>query len=350
MKKNILSLLIFLMFLLTASAFYADDTEFFTVRATPDVWILLDTSGSMTWDLSGCPTWGDGSEGYEGRDTDGDSLPNDARMHIIKTALHGLVSDPEVDVRWGLATYYQKKYSAKSDDHYRQATSYPAWYECNSSPSAYSRPNMWWHSGTQTYAYEAFGMRVQMAEGAPSHINEILSWIDNSSANFKELRAQGGTPIPGALRGARYEYQSTIASDNARWCRGYYVLLLTDGEPTYGIEQESYDQGKNAKWSDYDGGSPSWMKQQCWWEADSLMNTYIPAQGPDPEQVVQIKTYVVGMGLEGSSTLDSIAYYGGTDHYYPASDPEELQAVLKEIIAEILSVTTSYSGGEVTSI
>jgi type IV pilus assembly protein PilY1 len=328
----------------------ADDTEFFTTKITPDVWILLDTSGSMTWDMQGCKTWGEGSPGYEGRDTNGDGLPNDSRMYQVKNSLYNIVSDPEVDIRWGLGTFYQEKTWGPSDNHYKTAAFYPFWSECYASPFPYSNPNMWWHSATRNFAYEAFHIRVQIAEGAPSHINEILSWIDNNSNNFKELKAQGGTPIAGALRGVRYEYQSTIPSDNARWCRGYYVLLLTDGEPTYGIDQETYNQGKNAKWSDYNGSSPTWMKQQCWQEADSLMHTYIPPQGNDPAQVVQIKTYVIGLGLEGSSTLDSIAFYGGTDKYYSASDPDELNTILREIISEILSVTTSYSGGEVTSI
>ncbi len=323
--KYLIKLLLASVFLIcTVSSFFADDTEFFRYYVTPNVWIILDTSGSMTWDMQGDWTGGDGSEGYEGWDTDGDGLPNDARMYMVKNALHMLVSDPEIEIRWGLASFYQDDYWGSSDGKYTE--------------------NIWWHSATQPLAYQAFFQRVQMAEGAPAHINAILKWVDNGGTPPKqEFRAQGGTPIPGALRGARYEYQSTIPQDNARWCRGYYVLFLTDGEPTYGINPDGTWAG-NGSFVD-----PLWQSQ-CASEAESLMNTYIPPQGGDPEQVVPIKTFVVGVGLEGSTTLENMAIAGGTNHYYPATSPEELQAILQTIVSDIISEATSYSGAEVTSI
>ncbi len=345
MKHFIVSTFTLLFILCAFSQFYADDSEFFSYYVTPDVWIILDTSGSMTWDMNGCYTFGDGSEDYEGRDTDGDSLPNDSRMYIVKNALYNMVSDPEIDIRWGLAAFYQEKDSSASDAWYRVSDSFPDHSICN--PDVWSfpgyRPDIWWHGATKDSAYEAFQMHIEMAEGASAHINEILRWIDNVSGNFKELRGQGGTPLPGALRGVRYEYMSKIPSDNAKWCRGYYVLLLTDGEPTYGI-------GSGGAWAG-DGGTidPLWQKQ-CKWEADSLMHTYIAPHGGDPDTVIPIKTYVVGIGLEGSGTLDSIAKYGGTEEYYPATNPQELQEVLRAIISDIINQATSYSGAEVTSI
>lgn len=350
MKQITVSILAFLFIICMATPFLADDQQFFSYYVTPDVWIILDTSGSMEWDMQGCATYGDGDavSDYSGRDTDGDGLPNDSRMYLAKQALYELVSDPEIDIRWGLATFYQAQYSAASDAHYRvpnSGFSYPHWTECNPYWSSYYRPQIWWHTATKTYAYEAFSMHVEMAEGAPSHIAEILRYVDCNSADAgkKELRAQGGTPIPGALRGVRYEYQSKIPSDNAKWCRGYYVLLLTDGEPTYGI-------GSGGTW--IGGGNyvdPLYQKQ-CKQEAESLMNTYIAPHGGDPDTVLPIKTYVVGVGLEGSETLDSMAYYGGTEHYYPATNPEELQEILRAIVSDIINQSTSYSGGEVTSI
>ncbi len=350
MKHIVIVVFSVLFLLFTISSFFADDTQFFSYYVTPDVWIIFDTSGSMSWDMQGCHTWGDGSEDYEGRDTDGDGLPNDARLYMVKNAIHGLVNDPEIDIRWGLASFYQSEYNGESDDWYRIPDAgflYPVWSECYSSPSSYSRPNMWWHSATRPDAYEAFFMRVEMSEGAPAHLNAISEWVDNvtSSAPKKEFHAQGGTPLAGALRGVRYEYMSKIPSDNAKWCRGYYVILLTDGEPTYGI-----DTTDNVSWSGYNGSSPQWMKDQCYQEAESLMHTYIPPHGGDPDTVLPIKTYVIGIGMVGSGTLDSIAIAGGTEHYYPATNPEELQEVLRAIVSDIISQATSYAGAEVTSI
>ncbi|MCK4235448.1 hypothetical protein KAX75_13545, partial [candidate division WOR-3 bacterium] len=295
--------------------------------------------------MNGCYTFGDGSEDHEGRDTDGDSLPNDSRMYVVKNALYNMVSDPEIDIRWGLAAFYQEKDNRASDFWYRVSDSFPDHSICN--PGVWSfpgyRPDIWWHGATKDSAYEAFQMHVEMAEGAPAHINEILRWVDNVSGNFKELRAQGGTPLPGVLRGVRYEYMSNIPSDNAKWCRGYYVLLLTDGEPTYGI-------GNGGAWAGDGGTIDTLWQKQCKWEADSLMHTYIAPHGGDPDTVLPIKTYVVGIGLEGSGTLDSIAKYGGTEEYYPATNPQELQEVLRAIVSDIINEATAYSGSEVTSI
>jgi len=360
MKQYVLGFIAVIFILTLATPFFADDQEFFTYYVTPDVWIILDTSGSMEWDMNGCPTYGDGDAVIDkrGRDTDGDGIANDSRMYLVKQAIHMMVADPEIDIRWGLSSYYQTEYSGNSDSHYRvpnSGHSYPVWSDCVPwwSSSYWHIPNLWWHGSTRTYAYQAFLQRVVMAEASSAHTNEILSWVDcnSSSAGKKELRAQGGTPIAGALRGVRYEYESTIASDNAKWCRGYYVILLTDGEPTYGIDQATYNQGKNAKWSGDGNSSPQWMKDQCKWEAESLMTAHIPAQGGDTAMTVQIKTYVIGVGNDvGAPTLDSIAARGGTEHYYPATDPSELQQALEEIVSDIISRATSYSGSEVTSI
>ncbi|GAG60527.1 unnamed protein product, partial [marine sediment metagenome] len=188
MKHFIVSTFTLLFILCAFSQFYADDSEFFSYYVTPDVWIILDTSGSMTWDMEGCRTYGDGSEGYEGRDTDGDALPNDARMYAIKNGLYGLVSDPEISIRWGLATFYQNDYWGNiNTEYYREADSFPPptseW--CTSWPSGlpYTQQEIWWHYTSRPYAYEAFFERVPMAEGSPSHINEILRWIDNVSGS-----------------------------------------------------------------------------------------------------------------------------------------------------------------------
>ncbi|GAH51317.1 unnamed protein product, partial [marine sediment metagenome] len=107
---------------------------------------------------------------------DGDSLPNDSRMYIVKNALYNMVSDPEIDIRWGFASFYQEKDSSASDTWYRVSDSFPDHSICN--PDVWSfpgyRPDIWWHGATKDSAYEAFQMHVEMAEGAQAHINEIL--------------------------------------------------------------------------------------------------------------------------------------------------------------------------------
>ncbi|MCK4818535.1 hypothetical protein KA005_22385, partial [bacterium] len=339
MKQTLVVAFAIVFLLCAASHSFADDTEFFSYYVTPDVWIIVDVSGSMCWDMNACYTWGDGSSpagsnNYAGRDTDGDSLPNDSRMYLVKNAIHMLVNDDTINIRWGLSSFYQLPLSVAgqpSETHYRDAATYPEWWRCTTSPSPYVIPDMKWRGANPTYAYQHFDMKVQLAEGQPAHKQEISRWVDNNSggATAKEFRADGGTPIACALRGVRYEYQSTIPHDNAKWCRGYYIILLTDGEATVGIDPATYHLGENALCSPEQWPPPQWMQEQCWWEAESLMNTYIAAQGPDTAGYTQIKTFVVGVGMAGAANMDSLARYGGTGHYYPATSPEQLQHVLR---------------------
>ncbi|HIE05353.1 MAG TPA: hypothetical protein EYP58_00985 [bacterium (Candidatus Stahlbacteria)] len=317
--------------LLTTAVSISDDTELFVLKNAPDLLILFDTSGSMTWDMLGTATYGDGSNRYWGRDTNGDGLSNDARIYICKNALYTMFDNVE-NVRWGMARFLQ----------YKQWTWFDSWYQ-----QPWSEERGWWHySISWPYnrkAYEAFDLLVTIAEGTPSHINALKTWIDQNPSNWqsdKELKAQGGTPIPGALRGARYHYIDIIPTDNARWCRRYFVLLITDGEPTYKIDPATYNQGKNAWWGDY--GQDVVAQRQSYWEAESLRHSYIPPHGNDPEQEIDIQTYVIGIGIS-SATLDSIAARGGTEHYYPANDPKELEEALNSIIADILQKAFSFT-------
>jgi type IV pilus assembly protein PilY1 len=298
MKHALVIFLSTLFLLCMVSPFLADDQEFFSYYVKPEIWIILDSSGSMAWDFGG-PT----------------------RMEAAKDALYEVVNDPEITVRWGFATFYQ-------------------YWSHNS-----------WRGGTMTYAYRAFLQREPMADGDSTQRANISRWIDHNWGYY-EVNPNGGTPIPGVLRGVRYRYQDDIHGDTtgARWCRKFYVLLLTDGEPTYGIQPSTYNRGKNARWDGNGSNVTQTWKNECYWEADSLRHTYIPyGSYPNHEQEIDIKTYVIGVGY-ASNTLDSIALMGGTEEYYPAGNPEELREALQEIIFDIISEATSYSGAEVTSI
>ncbi|MCK4233773.1 hypothetical protein KAX75_05055, partial [candidate division WOR-3 bacterium] len=288
-KHIIVSIFVLLLILCAANQLFADDQEFFSYSETPEVWITLDKSGSM-------------GGGWGG--------PN-SRLYDVKDALYQLINDPEIYLRWGLATF----------------------------------------SGKPTFAYQGFHVVVDMDYGDSAHIAEISRWIDHFGGNG-EIWAGGCTPLPGALRGAGYRYMDEIDADTtgARWCRRYFVLLLTDGEPTYGIDSTNYNAGKL---SGTIGGCSTyeWMKTQCYKEANSLRRTWVPygTDSTNCDQEVDIKTYVIGVALV-SYTLDSIAIYGGTEHYYAANNPDSLNVALKKIIHDIISQATSYSGVEVTSI
>ena len=376
LKRLTILSLVLMPFMLNLSAYKDSDEEFFSLFVAPDVLIILDTSGSMTWNMDGEPTNGDGTVGgdfsYKGHlvkhpfygyaddwchgywwwgwwhNVGPDQYGDSSRMHIVKTAMETTLVRISGTFRWGLATFYQKK---------RANTSryYLAWYK--KSGDYYSiRPELQWEFDLTTYAKDQCFVRVPIsnAQGQnQSHINLIKQLLDSQINNYNdknEMRADGKTPIAPALRGARYWYKDFLWNDNARWCRNYNIVLLTDGEPTYGIDPFTYDQGEYARLSSYDGSSPLWMKKQCYWEAESLQHVHIPAQGAHPEQDVAINVYVVGIGMAGSATLDSIAYYGGTDSALFAGSPEEVADALEQIFMMILQRAYAFSSAQVTSV
>jgi Tfp pilus tip-associated adhesin PilY1 len=347
-------LLIFcLIFILSTAFIYADDTQFFTVKVSPDVFLIFDTSGSMAWDMSGDYTYGDGSTGatsenikanwydvngniiynpatlsvpekFRGIDTDGDNLANDSRMYITKSAMVQVLDEYGGLVRWGIAKFLQKEGNT-SAYQYRYSV-YEAgnnrWLRSNKYPTIQYDGV---HASTAEGSFDIVEDITQAQGGSnQSQINLIKSFIDNSIQNDndkKELRADGNTPTGGALKGVRLHYgNDIIPTDNAKWCRRYFVVLLTDGEP-----------------NDWGGAS------SCYTEATKLRHTYVPPNGGDTALYVDIQTYVIGVGLNGSSTMDSIAVLGGTEQYYPANSQEQVLEAFNIIFSDILSKIFTYT-------
>ncbi len=347
-------LLIFsLIFILSTAFTYADDTQFFTIRVSPDVFLIFDTSGSMAWDMYGKNTYGDGSTGatsinvkanwydlndnvvynwatlsvperFRGIDRDGDNLANDARIYITKSAIIQILDEYGGLIRWGLAKFYQNEGANSNPNQYNYSiyeTGFNRWLYSSKTPTIQ-------YDGVQTSTAEASFDIVEditQAQGGSnqSQINLVQSFIDNQIQNDndkKELRADGGTPTAGALKGVRLHYSDIAKTDNAKWCRKYFVVLITDGEPNW--------------W----GG-----RDVCMAEATKLRNTYVPAQGGDTALYIDVMTYVVGVGLSGSATMDSIAARGGTEHYYPANSQEQVLEAFREIFSDILMKSVTYT-------
>jgi hypothetical protein len=349
--KRIL-LIICLIFILSTAFIYADDMQFFTIKVSPDVFLIFDTSGSMAWDMSGKNTRGDGSTGatsiniyadwyningsliydditlsvperFRGVDTDGDNLANDSRIYITKSAMIQILDEYGGLIRWGLAKFLQNEGNTTADQ-YRYSV-----YDAINNRWLYSnkRPTIQYNGVQGSHAEDAFDIVVDISQAqggsSQSHINLIKSYIDNyvgSNSDKKELRADGGTPTAGALKGVRYHYSDIAKTDNAKWCRNYCVVLITDGEPNW--------------W----GG-----KDVCVSEATKLRNTYVPAHGGDTALYIDIKTYVVGIGTVGENTMNAIAVAGGTKKYHPANSQEQVVEAFREIFSEIIERSLTYT-------
>lgn len=303
-------LLCFIALLILPAVAITDDSVFFTLTVQPNVMIILDCSGSMTWDMGGTYTWGDGSEDYPGLDTDGNGYADDSRMYIAKNAIHRIVGNRD-KFRWGFETYPGQRQRWVWADWYRKPPDY-----------RFRVKIPWDYTGS---GYDNGNIRVNIAEAGHAHLNSIYNLIDHKK-QVQELRAQGGTPIGGALYVAQQFYVGEIHSDNAKECRRYFCVVVSDGKET---------------------GWPYNNPHSPYQEASNLRRTLVDGEEYD------IQTYVVGIAISGGTEaqcLDSIARCGGTIHYYSAMSSAALDSVLDIIASDILQKSFAFGAPEVPAV
>jgi hypothetical protein len=136
---------------------------------------------------------------------------------------------------------------------------------------------------------------VPVAPGSAATIQAIIAGVTPN----------GSTPTRTAVNAA-VTYVQNLADTN-----GKYILLATDGEPNC-----LNGSGGSAGASDVAGTVAA--------------ITAAAAAG--------IKVYVIGVGPE-TGNLDNFAQAGGTDHYYPALSPQDLNAALATIVGTVASCT-----------
>jgi hypothetical protein len=240
--------------------------------ARPRVAVILDTSASMLLNLSGYPTFGDGSVERPGIDTpaDADSVPNDSRLNLAREALAQVMSAyPEID--FALSRYHQ-------DQGIDRSCQTAKWFECqglvatydnptnnsgplactvsigpsttvnvNADPNPAGMPTL--NSECVNYAGSCGGPRrgADILSGFGTKVRDMVRWLDGKETNFSpdmttgnicqhndgvhdcEVRGSGPTPLAGSLIAVE-DYVSPIRQvDSAAMCRGYSIILVTDG-------------------------------------------------------------------------------------------------------------------------
>ncbi len=232
--------------------------------ARPRIAVVLDTSSSMLLDLEGYPTFGDGSVERPGIDTDGNGAPDDSRLFLAREALAQVISAyPEVD--FALARYHQ-------DQGFERSCQIAKWFECSGLIGTYDNPtdntgdvicNVAIGPSTQIPVREISmsgdecinyagtcgpprrGADILSGFGTPTR--DLVRWLDGRETAFDadvtpgdvcrhrragrdcEVRASGVTPLAGSLQ-AIEDYMVPIrATDPSTGCRGYSVILVTDG-------------------------------------------------------------------------------------------------------------------------
>jgi MYXO-CTERM domain-containing protein len=314
--------------------------------------LVVDTSASMLRDVSGKPTFGDGSVTYPGVDTssDADALDgNNSRLYIAKSALTNVLSAfPNAD--FALARYHQ-------DEAAKRSCQTASWFECQKICCSYDDPrdniapaypapgcnpqsiyvagypaalnaniNIGWADQTDCINYAGTcgpprrGADVLVGFGHP--LQQYLSWMDGTETNFNpsvlpgdfcnfagggdcELRATGPTPLAGAIQATEDFVKPVIQCDGGIPCRKYGLVLLTDGV-------------------DECQGNPV--------AAATALRTSLPG--------IEINTYVIGVSTvpSDSATLNAIAVAGGTGSAFFAND----QNGIANAFATIIAASTNY--------
>jgi hypothetical protein len=299
--------------------------------------VIMDTSGSMLLDLNGEFTFGDGSAGHEGVDTDGDGTAgNDSRLFVAKEALADVVSAYIPDIDFGLARFAQ---GSQANANCQLAH----WFECAGICCTYDNPVG--NTGTVQCAVAAGAMgnldvrptspagdqciNYAGSCGAPRRgadvlvgferpVGQLLMWMDHAETSFSddqtpgdhcsfgaggdcELRGTGPTPLADSLYAAKDYLARAVAEDAIGTCRQYGVILLTDGTET------------------------------CRGDPVAAAAELLSDAG--------IETYVIGFSVLPSeeTALDAIANAGsasGTRDAIFAGDQNELAAALASIVAD----------------
>ena len=298
----------------------------------PHIMVLVDTSGSMLFDLAGDMVAGDGSssphpEGgtcCEGLDADGDGDPDgdESRLYIAKDVLREVIwSVGEQEIVFGLARYFQEDTPGWQTCNRQIYSYYSAPDDCYT-PSASTCARLdidcWWRtSGEDHISYR--GTVCASADEDSGNIlvpydpddalrDEVLSWIDNhevsTTAGFDnpELRGIGATPLAGSILTLQDYFQWDMVGNPCE----RFAVVLTDG-----IQSDQCDHN----------GDPE----------DAV--TALAAQG--------VTVYVIAFTIDDPAaltTMDNMAANGGTDFARRANSRAQLRAAFAEIVEDAIQV------------
>ena len=177
---------------------------------------------------------------------------------------------------------------------------------------------------------------------------------DGGTPEIKALAGQ--SPMAGLMNGA-LSYYTTVNPASSNGCAPHrYVILVTDGLPTYDLAGRSWPPlgsaaatgyGVSATFSPVDNSLVSTNDQALTDVITKL--TALNAAG--------IQTYIVGLGAgvdpslnhTAAQTLTAMAVAGGTGDYFAATDPTSLTNDLQSILGTILAATQSVASVAVNS-
>ncbi|MFH1436798.1 MAG: hypothetical protein ABIJ56_13915, partial [Pseudomonadota bacterium] len=295
----------FYVFILFAAAMLMSPAAGSQTQFKPYIMILLDTSSSMLVNPcgSGCTSWetmGDGSNdsfdpgwgnAYPGIDTptwDGDSEPNDSRLYIAKDAIASVVNTYG-DVTFGLMRYRATECILCYGDSTAEVV-FPMYMDnmgAAGGGASFTKPATWptppYQPGTHRLdmiSYQGFISRDVNGRCEPlgaaggdvlvgfyeDNQYNILEWIDHheqfnvprTAILDHEIRATGFTPLARSITAAQNYMVPIMTADPKGECRGYYLVIITDGEDTCERDSERSTNPPNNVRTLYNAGIPSY--------------------------------------------------------------------------------------------
>src|SRR5450631_1299960 len=178
---------------------------------------------------------------------------------------------------------------------------------------------------------------------------------ETNNGGTSEIKASAGqSPMAGLMSKARNYFATNPPSSNG-CAPTRYVILVTDGLPTYDLTGRTWPPLGSAAAAGY-GVTATFNGDGSLGSTNDQPLTDVIAQLA-ALKAAGIQTYIVGLGAgvdptknpTAAATLTAMAIAGGTGSYFAATDPTTLTNDLQSILASILAATQSVASVAVNS-
>lgn len=194
----------------------------------------------------------------------------------------------------------------------------------------------------------------------------FIPGTEGYSTGYPQIEADAGySPMAGAFTTALAYYQGQLSNPPApppSTCGNKYVILVTDGQPTMGLNGGVYPPLGSAAAQML--GETSITASTTSTNNNAFTETLTAIQNLAQNG---IKTYIIGVGsavnptvagssadnaeaVQGNLALTAMAQAGGTQQFYSATTPSSLQAAMNSIVAQILGNAVTASIGAPPSV